>query len=229
MKSTAPYTGILEQDLENYVTSNGEKQSSGYRYMSRTNRIMKRGFDIVVASLATAVFAVPSIIIGGVIWLEDRHSPIYAQRRVGRGGKEFTLYKFRSMRMDAESKGVPQLCKEEDSRLTKTGRFLRAHHLDELPQVWNVLRGDMSVVGPRPERKYFVEKIIEEIPEHVELFDLRPGLFSEATLKNGYTDTMEKMVRRTRMDLDYLHNQSILLDVKIMYMTTISILTGKKF
>ncbi len=210
--------------------SNGaRKQTSGTKYTTRGGRIMKRAFDLIVAGVATVIFAVPCLVIALLIWIEDKKSPIYAQKRVGRNGKEFTLLKFRSMRVDAEETGTPQLCKEEDDRLTGVGRFLRAHHLDEFPQLLNVLKGDMSIVGPRPERPYFVEKIIKEIPEHVELFELRPGLFSEATLKNGYTDTMDKMVRRTKMDLEYLHNQSLALDLKIIYMTTISILTGKKF
>ena len=197
--------------------------------ISLASRIAKRGFDLTVAAVATAVFAIPCVMIGAMIWAEDRKSPIYAQKRVGRNGKEFTLYKFRSMRPDAESSGTPQLCSEEDDRLTKIGSFIRAHHLDEFPQLWNVLKGDMSIVGPRPERPYFVKKIMERIPEHELLFQLRPGLFSEATLRNGYTDTIEKMVRRTEMDLDYLRHQSLALDFKIMYMTTVSILTGKKF
>lgn len=211
------------------MSNRARKQTSGTHHISRGTRIIKRCFDLIVAIVATAIFIVPCMVIALFIWIEDRKSPIYAQKRVGRNGKEFTLLKFRSMHVDAEDTGTPQLCKEEDDRLTRMGTFLRAHHLDEFPQLWNVIKGDMSIVGPRPERAYFVEKIVERIPEHVELFELRPGLFSEATLKNGYTDTMDKMVRRTQMDLDYLHNMSLALDMKIIYMTTVSILTGKKF
>lgn len=211
------------------MSNQTKKKPSGTKHIGKGTRIIKRCFDLLVALVATVIFIVPCMIIAFLIWIEDRKSPIYAQKRVGKDGKEFTLLKFRSMHVDAEESGTPLLCKEEDDRLTRMGTFLRAHHLDEFPQLWNVLKGDMSIVGPRPERAFFVEKIVERIPEHVELFELRPGLFSEATLKNGYTDTMDKMVRRTEMDLDYLHHMSLGLDMKIIYMTTISILTGKKF
>ena len=109
------------------------------------------------------------------------------------------------------------------------GRFLREHHLDELPQLWNVLRGEMSFVGPRPERKFFIDKIMAVNPDYELLYQLRPGLFSLATLYNGYTDTMEKMLERLRMDLEYLRGRSLWLDVKIIYLTVASILSGKKF
>ena len=109
------------------------------------------------------------------------------------------------------------------------GRFLRDHHLDELPQLWNVLRGDMSFVGPRPERRFFVERIKAVNPDYELLYQLRPGLFSSATLYNGYTDTLAKMLERLRMDLEYLHNHSLWLDTKIIFITVICIITGKKF
>ena len=133
------------------------------------------------------------------------------------------------MRVEAEADGCPALYHEGDARLTCVGRFIRAHHLDELPQLWNVLRGDMSFVGPRPERRYFVEQIRAINPDYDLLYELRPGLFSMATLYNGYTDTMEKMLERLRMDLDYLYHRSLWLDLKIIFLTAASILTGKKF
>ena len=129
----------------------------------------------------------------------------------------------------AEADGRPALCAKGDKRLTKIGRFLREHHLDELPQLWNVLRGDMSFVGPRPERRFFVERIKAVNPDYELLYQLRPGLFSSATLYNGYTDTLAKMLERLRMDLEYLHNHSLWLDTKIIFITVISIITGKKF
>ena len=119
--------------------------------------------------------------------------------------------------------------RQNDARLTRVGRFLRDHHLDELPQLWNVLRGDMSFVGPRPERRFFVERIMAVNPDYELLYQLRPGLFSSATLYNGYTDTLAKMLERLRMDLEYLHNHSLWLDTKIIFITVISIITGKKF
>lgn len=145
------------------------------------------------------------------------------------GGKPFTLYKFRTMRNDAEADGQARLCKEEDNRLTKFGAFLRSHHLDELPQLLNVIRGDMSFVGHRPERKVFIDRIMELNPDYTRLYALRPGLFSTATLYNGYTDTIEKMMRRLQMDLDYLANRSLALDCKIIFLTAYFIISGKKF
>ena len=129
----------------------------------------------------------------------------------------------------AEADGRPMLCKKGDNRLTHVGRFLREHHLDELPQLWNVLKGDMSFVGPRPERKFYVDQIVSINPDYELLYRVRPGLFSPATLYNGYTDTMEKMLRRLNMDLRYLERQSLWLDTKIIFQTVWSILSGKKF
>ena len=191
--------------------------------------LAKRSFDILVALVASVFFSPLIIIIALAIWLYDFHTPIFSQTRIGRNGKEFTIYKFRSMRIDSESDGVPRLCKDNDSRLTGIGAFLRAHHLDEFPQLWNVLRGDMSVVGPRPERPYYTSKIIEKYPDYLMLMSLRPGLFSEATLRNGYTETLEQMIRRAEMDLDYLRGYTFGRDIKIIYDTTMSILLGKKF
>ncbi len=134
------------------------------------------------------------------------------------------------MRTDAEVSGVPQLfAGDDDPRLTKIGAFIRAHHLDEFPQLWNVLKGDMSFVGPRPERAYYIQQIMERRPDYSRLYALRPGLFSYATLYNGYTDTIEKMIRRLDYDLQYLETQSLLTDIKIIYLTSISIIFGKKF
>ena len=154
---------------------------------------------------------------------------IYRQERVGFHGRPFILYKFRSMRTNAEMDGKPMLYLDDDPRLTRLGRFLRAHHLDELPQLWNILRGDMSFVGPRPERRFFIDQIMQLRPDYERLYALRPGVFSMATLYNGYTYNMEKMIRRLDMDLDYLEHQSLGLDLKIIWLTTAAIFTGRKF
>lgn len=193
------------------------------------NNSVKRASDIIFALTAIAVFFIPCIIIACCIWLEDRHSPIYSQERIGRRGRPFMLYKFRSMRVDSEKDNRPELCRENDDRLTAVGRFLRQHHLDEFPQLWNVLKGEMSFVGYRPERQYFIDKISEHTPEYPRLFAIRPGLFSTATLYNGYTDTIEKMLTRLEMDLDYLENRTLLLDIKIITKTALTIISGKQF
>lgn len=206
--------------------------NSSYRggAMSPAACRVKRVLDLLASIIGMVVFSPLFLIIYIAIKCEDRGSAIFRQERVGYRGEIFMLYKFRSMTMQAEPDGTPALCSGgSDQRLTRVGRFLREHHLDELPQLWNVLRGDMSFVGPRPERKFFVDKIMSINPDYKLLYRLRPGLFSAATLYNGYTDTMAKMLERLRMDLDYLYNRSLWLDTKIIFLTAFSILTGKKF
>lgn len=191
---------------------------------------MKRLFDLVCVFFATIVFSPFFVAVYIAIKLEDGGPAIFKQERIGKGGKPFMLYKFRSMKVNAEKDGRPQLWSgEEDERLTKVGKFIRNHHLDELPQFWNIWKGDMSFVGYRPERQYFIDKIMAENPDYAKLYAMRPGVFSEATLYNGYTDTIEKMLKRLEMDLDYMKRQSIWLDIVIIFKTGVSILTGKKF
>lgn len=193
--------------------------------------MIKRLFDFLLALGSLLLFAPVMLIIYIAIKREEPDGDvIYAQERIGLGGKPFKIYKFRSMRMDAEQVDTPQLfAGDNDPRLTRVGAFVRAHHLDEFPQLWNVLRGDMSFVGPRPERKFYIDQIMEYNSDYQKLYALRPGLFSYATLYNGYTDTMEKMLKRLDYDLQYLRDQSFWIDVKIIYLTSISILFGKKF
>ena len=131
--------------------------------------------------------------------------------------------------IDAEKNGIPRTEDERLAQMTKVGRFLRDHHLDELPQMFNVLNGDMSLVGPRPERKVFIDKIMKEAPHYVHVYKMRPGLTSNATLYNGYTDTMEKMITRLNMDLEYLTTRSLWGDFVIVCKTAFSIISGKKF
>lgn len=191
---------------------------------------MKRLFDVVCVFFASIVFMPFFVAVYIAIKLEDGGPAIFKQERIGRGGKPFMLYKFRSMKVDAEKDGKPQLWSgSEDNRLTKVGRFIRNHHLDELPQFWNIWKGDMSFVGYRPERQFFIDRIMEQNPDYAKLYAIRPGVFSEATLYNGYTDTMEKMLKRLEMDLEYLEKQNLWLDIVIIFKTGVSILTGKKF
>ena len=196
--------------------------------LSTAAKRLKRAFDVLVALCGLLVFSPAFVVLYFVIRHEDGGPAIFRQERIGRGGRPFMLYKFRSMTVTAEKDG-PALYVKGDKRLTKVGRFLREHHLDELPQLWNVLKGDMSVVGYRPERQFFVEKIMAVNPDYERLYEMRPGLFSSATLYNGYTDTLEKMLERLRMDLEYLGNWNLWLDIKIIFLTSMSIITGKKF
>ena len=133
------------------------------------------------------------------------------------------------MRLDAEQGGPALYSGDSDDRLTKVGRFLRQHHLDELPQLWNVLRGDMSFIGYRPERQYYIDQIMERNPRYRYLYQIRPGVTSYATLYNGYTDTLEKMLTRLDLDLYYLRNHSVLFDAKVLGLTFLKIVSGRKF
>lgn len=192
---------------------------------------MKRFLDFLIACVCIIVFAPLFVVCFIAILLEDGQPAIYSQERIGLHGKPFNIYKFRSMRRDAEQEG-PQLLLDgamNDPRLTRVGRFLRAHHLDELPQLWNVLRGDMAFIGYRPERKFYIDQIMERDPRYELLYKIRPGVTSYATLYNGYTDTIEKMLRRLEFDLYYLEHQSMWFDAKVLFKTFISIVFGKKF
>lgn len=192
---------------------------------------MKRFLDFLIACVCIIVFAPLFVICFIAILLEDGQPAIYSQERIGLHGKPFNIYKFRSMRRDSEQEG-PQLLLDgamNDPRLTRVGRFLRAHHLDELPQLWNVLRGDMAFIGYRPERKFYIDQIMERDPRYELLYKIRPGVTSYATLYNGYTDTIEKMLRRLELDLYYLEHQSMWFDTKVLFKTFISIVFGKKF
>lgn len=188
----------------------------------------KRTFDFLLALICLIIFSPLFFICYIAIKKDDGGPVIFSQERIGKGGKPFMILKFRTMKEEAEKDGVPQLAEKDDERLTAFGKWLRKHHLDELPQLWNVLRGDMAFIGPRPERKYFIDKIMEHDPRYELLYQIRPGVTSYATLYNGYTDTMEKMLRRLELDLYYLEHNSLWFDMKILIKTFLKIVVGKK-
>ena len=196
---------------------------------NRMERFVKRSTDILVSVPCLVLFSPLFVIISLAIKWEDGLPIIYKQERIGLHGKPFNIYKFRSMKADAEKDGPNLLEIEGDTRLTRVGKFIRTHHFDELPQLWNILKGDMSLVGPRPERKYYIDQIMEHDPRYTYLYQIRPGATSYATLYNGYTDTMPKMLRRLELDLFYLEHRSWWFDTKILVKTFINIVFGKKF
>ncbi|HPR59819.1 MAG TPA: sugar transferase [Prolixibacteraceae bacterium] len=151
---------------------------------------------------------------------------IYAQKRVGKFGKEFTIYKFRSMVPDAEPNG-PALSSTNDPRITKFGQFMRRTHVDEIPQFYNVIKGDMSLVGPRPERKYFVDQIRKANPHYIQLQRIRPGITSWGQVKYGYASNLEQMLERLPYDIIYLKNISLYLDFKILIYTLLNCFSAK--
>ena len=200
-----------------------------YDGMNEVERNVKRVFDFLVAFVALVVFSPLFIVCYFAVKHEDGGPAIFKQERIGRFGRPFYIYKFRSMRVDAEKNGPALYQHERDTRMTKVGKFLRVHHLDELPQLWNVVRGDMSFIGPRPERKFYIDKIMLHDVRYEFLYQIRPGVTSYATLYNGYTDTMEKMLKRLELDLYYLKNRSWWFDITILFKTFVNLAIGKKF
>jgi lipopolysaccharide/colanic/teichoic acid biosynthesis glycosyltransferase len=197
--------------------------------MNELERNIKRIIDFCTAIVCLVVFSPLMLICYLAIKREDGGPAIFKQERIGRFGRPFNIYKFRSMKVDAEKNGPALYQHERETRMTKVGKFLRTHHLDELPQLWNVLKGEMAFIGPRPERKFFIDQIMERDPRYTYLYQVRPGVTSYATLYNGYTDTMEKMLRRLELDLYYLEHRSLWFDAKLLILTFLNIAFGKKF
>ena len=222
---------VMERDVPKTKDENDVQEPVQQRdRMSLVGHMVKRGFDIVLSGLLLLIFSPVIAVCAILIKREDGGPVLFVQERIGRGGRPFNIYKFRSMRTDAEASGTPALYSgEEDPRLTKVGKFLRAHHLDELPQLWNVLKGDMSFIGYRPERQYYIDQIKKYNARYDYLYQIRPGVTSYATLYNGYTDTMDKMLTRLDLDLYYLRNHTIWFDMKVLGLTFLSIVSGKKF
>ena len=194
--------------------------------MSDSALCIKRACDVVVALFSLILLSPLYVVIAILVKCSSQGEVIYRQERVGLHGLTFNILKFRTMMQNAEP-DTPCLSTEEDPRITPIGHVLRKYRLDELPQMWNVLRGDMSIVGPRPERRYFIEKIEQRAPYYCLLYKIRPGLTSWGPIKVGYTDTLDKMIQRLNYDIVYMENMSLRLDVKILFYTIGVIVDGK--
>ena len=196
------------------------------QHMSNAELCIKRAFDVAAAVTTLLLLSPLYAGVALIVRLTSKGPVIYRQERVGLHGLPFHILKFRTMYIDAEA-GIPQLTDNKDPRVTPVGHLLRKYRIDELPQMWNVLCGHMSVVGPRPERPYFIRQIEQRAPYYCLLYKIRPGLTSWGPIKVGYADTIGKMVDRLNYDIAYMENMSLVLDLKIMFYTVGVILAGK--
>jgi len=187
---------------------------------------LKRIIDVAVSILILTLGSPFYLIMMFLVKVTSVGPVFYAQERIGYNGLPFKIYKFRTMQVDAEKNG-PQLSSKSDPRITKIGRFLRKFRLDEFPQFWNVLIGDMSLVGPRPERQYFIDRIMEIAPHYMHLLKVKPGITSWGQIKFGYAENVPQMVERMKFDILYVENMSLAMDLKILFYTVLIMFQGR--
>lgn len=194
--------------------------------MPQWQTVLKRATDIVFSSLALLLLSPVYLLTMLAVKLDSPGPAFYRQERIGKGGKPFDIIKFRSMYVNAEDAG-PALSSDHDPRITRVGRFMRKVRLDEIPQFYNVLIGEMSLVGPRPERQHFIDQIVKKAPHYTHLHRVRPGITSWGMVKYGYAENVDEMVRRMKYDLLYIENMSLLVDLKILIYTVLTVVQGR--
>jgi exopolysaccharide biosynthesis polyprenyl glycosylphosphotransferase len=194
--------------------------------MPRWQRVVKRILDVTTSVIMLVVLAPVLAYIALRVRLSSKGPIFYQQERIGLNGRPFNIIKFRSMFLDAEA-GGPQLSQDNDDRCTAWGKVMRKYRLDELPQFWNVLRGEMSLVGPRPERQYYIDLISARAPHFRHLLKVRPGITSWGQVKYGYASNVDEMIQRLKFDILYIENRSLTLDIKILFYTVVVLMQGK--
>lgn len=194
--------------------------------LSPAQDAFKSVFDLMISILAIILLSPVFLIISFIIKRTSKGPIFYTQERIGQYGEPFTIYKFRSMYVDAENSG-PQLSSSTDDRTTPIGQWIRKYRIDEIPQFFNVLKGDMSLVGPRPERKFFADQIIKLNPEYKYIYKLKPGITSWGMVRFGYASNVDQMIERMQYDLMYVNNYSVLMDFRIIIYTVKTIISGK--
>lgn len=193
--------------------------------MPAWQKSLKRFMDVSISIVAIVLLSPLYILLSILVKLSSKGPIIYKQERIGLNGRPFYIYKFRSMFKDSENKG-PQLSSQHDKRITPVGKLMRRSRLDEIPQFFNVIKGEMSLVGPRPERQHYINLILEQAPHYKHIKKVKPGITSWGQVKYGYAENVEEMISRLKFDLLYVENMSLLLDFKILFYTIIIMLKG---
>ena len=219
-------TDILTGKVKSTTIFGTPLQEVTHELMPAWQQNVKQMLDMVLA-IVSLIILLPLILFLVVgVKLSSPGPILYKQQRVGRFGRHFQIYKFRSMYHNAEENG-PELSSKHDPRVTRFGHFMRKHRLDEIPNFLNVLKGDMSLVGPRPERAYFIERITIQAPHYIHLHKVKPGITSWGQVKYGYAENVEEMIKRLRFDILYIENMSLFVDLKILFYTAITIVKGR--
>jgi len=217
---------VVTEEKSDIRNQDPASRSRSHGYLYGWQSVFKMVIDYLFSVILLLILGPFILLISILIRVSGKGPVIYTQDRIGKDGKPFVIYKFRSMIFEAEN-GSPMLSGSNEGRVTCLGRFMRKYRIDEIPNFLNVLKGDMSLVGPRPERKYYIDMIVKEEPGYIIIQSVKPGITSWGQVKYGYASSSEEMVKRFEYDRYYLENWSILFDIKIMLLTIGTVLSGK--